>query len=934
MPMPRSLLSFAVAAPLCAAALAGQQAANAATARTHWSFAPIRVPAGPIGDAPTTTAAIDAAIDGALAARGVPAAPPADRATLLRRLAFDLTGLPPSPDEVAAFCADAAPDAYERAVERLLQSPHYGERMAVFWLDLVRYADTVGYHGDQPVSVSPFRDWVIEAFRVDLPFDRFTIEQLAGDLLPEPTRSQQVASGYQRLGMMSAEGGLQPKEYLAKYLAERVRNVAGAWLGVTLGCAECHDHKYDPFTARDFYRFAAHFADLDERGLYSGDDWGPKIPVPTAAQERARGDLTRAIDEVRAELAAETPERAAARAAWEAALPAWRALAATTTSARSGSALRPRADGALLASGDVPAQDAYTLAFAELPAATTALRLDVLPDDALPQRGPGRAGNGNFVVSEVRVAVVAADDSATDVPLRAATASYEQTGAAGGNPYGKWAVAAAIDGDQKGATWGWAIMEQAGRANFAVFELATPLTLPAGAQLRVTIAQEHASPAHVLGCFRLAATAHAGSLAAADQPPPDVATAQATPASARSDAAKAVVAAHYRSVDPSLAPARARLAELDAQLRTLDAAIPSTLVARAVTPRPVRVLRRGDWMDERGELVAPATPAVFGPAPAAEAPRAGRRDLARWLVADDNPLVARAFVNRVWALLFGAGLSRRLDDLGAQGEAPSHPELLDRLAHDFRAHGWSVRGLVRAIVQSRAYQRASVVDNAQRARDPDNRWLARQGRFRLDAEFVRDNALAVSGLLVRDVGGRSVFPYQPKGYWAFLNFPTREWRDSEGSQLHRRGLYTHWQRQYVHPSLLAFDAPSREECTAQRPRSNTPLQALALLNDPTYVEAARAFAARLLQAPGDDRARAALALQAATGRPALADELTALVELLTAHRAHFAADRAAADALLAVGSAPRPADVEPAELAAWTSVARVVLNLHETITRP
>jgi len=348
----------------------------------------------------------------------------------------------------------------------------------------------------------------------------------------------------------------------------------------------------------------------------------------------------------------------------------------------------------------------------------------------------------------------------------------------------------------------------------------------------------------------------------------------------------------------------------------------------------VRVLRRGDWMDERGELVAPATPAVFGEAPAADAPRASRLDLARWLVADDNPLVARAFVNRVWALLFGAGLSRRLDDLGAQGEAPSHPELLDRLAHDFRAQGWSVRGLLRAIVRSNAYQRASVVDDAQRALDPDNRWLARQGRFRLDAEFVRDNALAVSGLLVRDVGGRSVFPYQPKGYWAFLNFPTREWRDSEGAQLHRRGLYTHWQRQYVHPSLLAFDAPSREECTAQRPRSNTPLQALALLNDPTYVEAARAFAARLMDAPGDDRARAAHALAAATGRRALADELDALTALLAAHREHFAADRAATDALLAVGSAPRPADVDAAELAAWTSVARVVLNLHETITRP
>ncbi len=645
----------------------------------HWAFEPVAVGAETKS---SIIEAVDALVARRLTEQGLPAAGPADRVTLLRRLHFDLTGLPPTPAEAEAFLSDTSPDATERLVDRLLASPHYGERMAMWWLDLVRYADTVGYHGDQPMSVSPFRDYVIAAFNSNMPFDQFTIEQLAGDLLPEPTQQQQIAAGYNRLGMMSAEGGVQPKEYLAKYIAERVRNVSGAWLGITLGCAECHDHKFDPLTTRDFYRFEAFFADIKEQGLYAGGNWGSKLRLPTPQQETRLAELD-------AELAR--------------------------------------------------------------------------------------------------------------------------------------------------------LKEQA-------------------------------------------------------EPPQE------------------------------------DLDALTKQREQIEASVLTTLVTETVEPRMVRVLARGNWMDESGEEVTPGFPEVLSAGQTSDR-RLNRLDLARWVVARENPLTARVFANRLWAVLFGEGLSRRLDDVGAQGEWPTHPVLLDRLAADFMQEGWDVKRLVKAIVMSETYQRASLADPAVLEADPGNRWLARQGRFRLDAELVRDNALAVSGLLIRRIGGESVFPYQPAGYWAYLNFPTRQWQQGSGDELYRRGLYTHWQRQYLHPSMLAFDAPSREECTAKRARSNTPLQSLALLNDPTYVEAARVFAEELVAKGGPDRERIDRAFERAVTRPATDQEAAVLEGLLAAHREAYRADPEAAAALLAVGEAAAPASLDAAELAAWTSVTRAVLNLHEVITR-
>lgn len=910
----------------------------------HWAFLPIQRPALP-GSGPDSAAASDAgkklAID-AYVRQGISAAkltanPEADRVSLIRRLSFDLIGLPPTPEQVDDFVNDKSADAYERVVNRLLDSPHYGERLAIWWLDLVRYADTVGYHGDQDVSVSPFRQYVIESFNANKRFDQFTVEQLAGDLLPQPTREQKIASGYNRLGMMSAEGGVQDKEYLAKYIAERVRNATGTWLGVTLGCAECHDHKYDPFTTRDFYRFEAFFADIQERGLYSGansdGNWGSFIKVPTAQQEAALAQLDQQIAAVKTILNTPTPELAEAQSAWEKSQMVWTVIKPEAIASANGATLTLKDDGSILASGTSPATDTYTLTFKNLPKEISAIRLDVLPDDSLPAKGPGRAGNGNFVLSEFIVQSKPAEGEEKPVTLQNATASYEQTGAANGNPYGKWAVAAAIDADAKGAKWGWAIMEKVGQPQAAVFETTQNVTGGDGSTMTISLLQNLDNPQHTLGRFRLAVTSSPRPVRVDQSPPPNIGKILEVASEQRTDDQRNQLAAHYRTVAPILEPSRQQLAGLEKSRKELDGQIPSTLITASVAPRMVRILKRGNWMDDTGDPVTPAFPAILSTAAATDA-RLTRLDLARWMTASENPLTARVFVNRIWKLLFGAGLSRRVDDLGAQGDWPSHPLLLEHLASQFMDSGWDVKQLIKTIVMSDTYRRSSISHRESREADPYNRWLARQGRFRLDAELVRDNAMAISGLLVSRIGGTSVKPYQPPGYWAYLNFPAREWKNGSGDDLYRRGIYTHWQRQYLHPSLMAFDAPSREECTADRPRSNTPLQSLVLLNDPSYVEAARAFAELTIRHGGNSpRERLKFAFRRAVSRDATPAEAEILEKLLDKHLQEYKADQAAATELLATGAKPAPNDLDKAELAAWTSVCRTILNLHETITR-
>ncbi|MFO0879697.1 MAG: DUF1553 domain-containing protein [Gemmataceae bacterium] len=705
----------------------------------HWSFvSPKRPTLPPVREAKWVRNPIDRFVLARLEAEGLKPSPEADRRTLLRRMSFDVLGLPATPGEIEAFLADTGDRAYEKQVDRLLGSQHHGERLGLWWLDLVRFADTGGYHSDNHRDVYLFRDYVIDSFNRNKRFDTFTIEQLAGDLLPNPTPEQRIGSGYNRLLMTTEEGGAQAKEYLAKYAADRVRNASSVWLSLTMGCAECHNHKYDPITLKEFYQFASFWADVGEVAVGRQ----PQTRIATAEQEIELKQAEAALGEA--------------------------------------------------------------------------------------QKSLNKAAEG-------------------------------------------------LDAAQK--AW-----EQEARADLK--------KLP-------------------------------GNIAAALKVDP----------AKRNKAQKDALTNHFRATVPQLAPLRQKVAEAQARKARIEAKIPTTLVSMPVAPRTMRVLARGNWLDDSGEIVAPITPASL-PKLTASGKRPTRLDLARWLVSQDHPLTARVFVNRLWKLYFGQGLVTSMEDFGSQGTPPSHPELLDWLAVEFRDSGWDVRHLERLILTSATYRQSSLVGETLRQRDPYNRLLARQGRFRLDAEIVRDNALAISGLLVRKVGGPSVKPYQPAGYWAYLNFPTRDYVEDRGEGQYRRGIYTYWQRTFPHPSLIAFDAPSREECTAERPRSNTPQQALVLLNDPSYVEAARVLAERTLREGGKaDPERLTFAFRLALGRPPRPGEVELLLPLLAKHFDQYGKDKASADKLLAVGQAPLSKEIDPVALAAWTSLTRVLLNLHETITR-
>jgi hypothetical protein len=726
----------------------------------HWSLiAPVKVDTPAVNNAAWVRNPIDAFVLARLEKEGLTPSPEADPRTLIRRLSFDLTGLPPTPQEVDEFVRDCSTRpqatnaripqaAVEKLVDRLLTSKHFGERMALYWLDLVRYADTGGYHSDNHRDVSMYRDWVIDAFNSNMPFDRFTTEQLAGDLLPGASNAQRIGSGYNRLLQTTEEGGAQAKEYQAKYFADRVRNVSTVWLGLTLGCTECHDHKYDPFTTREFYQFGAFFADIQERPVGRQD----QTPITTPQQAQKLKQFDEQIAEFQKTLSA--PDAIQGQAKWEEA-----------------------------------------------------------------NKIEGTKGLPNDIE----------------------------------------------------------------------------------ALLKVEAAKRNAKQ-------------------------------------------KEQLTNYYRSITPNLKEAQTKLAETQKRKADYSKAIPTTLVSASGSPRMVRMLPRGNWLDDSGEVVLPATP-VSLPVLKLEKQRADRLDLAKWMVSPDNPMTSRVFVNRLWMLFFGQGIVKTLDDFGAQGSWPTHPELLDWLALEFQspsrgmsaaipAGAWDVKHLIKLMVASRTYRQSSIAGPELRQRDPYNQLLARQARYRLDAEFVRDNALTVAGLLVHKIGGDSVKPYQPAGYWRYLNFPVREWMHDKNENQYRRGLYTYWQRTFLHPSLLAFDAPSREECTVERTRSNTPQQALVLLNDPTYVEASRVFAERVIKEGGKDAAsRIDYAFREALQRKATADEQRILSGLLQHHWQHYQANPKDAEALLKVGERAAAADLSRPELAAWTSVTRAILNLHETITR-
>jgi hypothetical protein len=948
--------------------------ASGAEYQPHWAYValvrpavPVLSPPGPPEGAavlsppgPRPRTPVDAFILEALAARGLQPSPEADPRTLLRRLSLDLTGLPPSPDEMEAFLAargaggDDGDAAYAREVERLLASPHYGERMAVPWLDVVRFADTVGYHGDQNQNIFPYRDYVITAFNDNRPFDRFTLEQLAGDLLPEPERTTAalVATGYNRLNMMTREGGAQPGEYLAKHAADRVRTLGAAWLGSTLGCAECHDHKFDPFTTRSFYQFAAFFADVKQWGVYQ--DYGytpnpdlrgwtndhpfpPEMVVESPYLKRRIARLEERLRDLCGSAAAaleadpaRRPELEAWRAAsldfqarhpdgWEVPVPA----AAANDAKRKRAAFTLEADGSLVLGGkpDEPAVLRLPLAGGRL----AAIRVELLPDAA--HAGSVVRGGGRNAAVTLAATLQPREGREKKLVFHHAEADRKEERYANG-----YAIIGVKD------VWMTSIAGR-GAPQTAVWILDQPLATAAGDVLAMTLGG-------AVGRARIAVSPFAAGdpLAAGGGAALTAALRQTAAERSGEEGARAAETLIFSTGWDVRALAQAR--EVMQDIRECRGGRSPTLVTEALEPRPTRVLRRGNWQDEGGEPVAPETPAFLPGPRAGDGRRLTRLDLARWLVSRENPLTARAVMNRLWKQFFGTGLSAVVDDLGAQGEPPSHPELLDWLAVEFIESGWDVKHMVRLLVGSATYRQDSRGRPELAEVDPANRLLAAQSPRRLEAEFVRDNALAIAGLLDREIGGPSAFPYQPAGYYVNLQFPDRDYQPQNDERQYRRGVYTHWQRTFLHPMLANFDAPAREECTAGRTVSNTPQQALTLLNDPTFVEAARVFAARLLAAgPEDDGARLDRAFRRALSRPVKAAERESLLSFLGQERAHFRIHGEEPPLLAQVGIAPasfaaeaagpagKPAPVEPSELAAWTSVARVILNLHETITR-
>lgn len=911
--------------------------AEGAEYQGHWAYSPPSRPEVPAG-----VQAIDYLVRRRLTEQGLQPSPEADRRTLARRLYSDLLGLPPKPEEVDAFERDTADGAYERLVERLLASPHYGERMAIGWLDVVRFADTIGYHSDNPRNIWPYRDYVIRAFNTNKPFDQFTREQLAGDLLPNATLDQKVASGFNRLLLTTEEGGAQEKDYEARYLTDRVRAVGTVWMGQTLGCAQCHDHKFDPVTARDFYSMGAFFADIQEPIIGRREDG---LFVPSEAQAPELERHTREVKRLQDRYDGPHPDLEGAFAEWQQQLQAamdsdarWTALVPAAATSAAGTQLKIRDDRSILASGPNPDRETYTVRFTNNVAGAVGLRLEVRPDDSLPAKGPGRAGNGNFVLTEVVVRVEGEGGAVRSVPLVTARATIEQSLYAENNPYKLWSAASVIDGNVKGEVAGWAILPGAGQPQQLQLGWAEPLALASGETLVVELQQNHGSGGHTLGAFRLSATADPEVLRSpATLPPPkELADLLRVPADQRDAAQKAKLWDQFKVRTPLLASLRQELEAAKKARTEFEATVPRSLVTHvADKPRTVRILPRGNWLIETGEVVSPAVPAFLtNTIPVPTGRPLNRLDLANWLVAPGNPLTARVVVNRLWRQFFGVGLSKVLDDFGAQGEPPRNPALLDWLACEFRDSGWDVKHMVRLMVLSETYRQTSVASKELLARDPDNRELARQGRWRVDAELVRDNALSVAGLLVPTIGGPSAKPYQPDGYWENLNFPPRNYDASEGANQYRRGLYTWWQRSFVHPSMLAFDAATREECAAERGRSNIPQQALVLLNDPSYVEAARALAVRILkEASGSDTDRLVWAWRQALSRTPDAQELATLQKLLEQQRLGYREDREGAGRYVKVGRVPVPEDVDAAELAAWMDIARALLNLHETITR-
>lgn len=898
----------------------------------HWAYdSPQLPPLPPVRDAAWPRTPVDYFILARLEREGLAPSPPVDRATFLRRVSLDLIGLPPTPAEVEAFKRDRAPGAEERLVDRLLGSDQFGVRWARPWLDYARYADSHGFQRDDFRDLWAYRDWVVQAFNADMPYDQFSIEQLAGDLIPQATESQQIATGFHRSAPTNVEAGSDPEETRVNQVFDRVNTLGMIWLGTSLECAQCHDHKYDPFTARDYYGLFACFNQTEIEADRSNPKvpgsirfLGPEMELQDASLETRRKQLKTQLAAIEERITNSEQQAAQPDPTWEASLKKQSAgtsrehvLEIAEFDSLGGATHEVLPDQSVLLSGEAPDRDTYTVEVRTKLTGIRAIKLAALTHDSLPGEGPGRgdAERPNFVLQEFQATAAPSNKPEVKQPVRfvKGTADFSQA---------KFSAAKAIDDDPKTA---WAIGPRFHEPHWATFELSTPLGFAEGTALTFRLVQNFGA-SRTIGRLRLSAVT--GDLQETALPEEVLGALEVPIANRTAQQAKSL--AEYRLKQS--ASHQALLSErkrLDADLKGLK--LPTTLVMREVSQRrPSFLLQRGNFRTP-GEPVQPAVPAVFS--------RPGqvvttRLDLAKWLVGPDNPLVSRVAVNRWWLEIFGHGLVTTAEDFGLKGEPPTHPELLDWLAVEYRARGWSLKSLLRTIVLSAAYRQSSGISPELLARDDQNLLYARGPRSRLDAEAIRDNALSVAGLLSLRQGGPPIRPYQPDGLWLKVGGQRYDYETSAGDEQHRRGLYVVWKRAVPYPSFANFDANSRVACRVRRPRSNTPLQALTLLNDPVYVEAAVAFARRVLnetpRASLSDRLRHAHCL--AVAREPSESEQAVLAQLYES-QLQASSDESPTTKKFTERWKP-PADVPPAEFVAWYAVCTALLNLDEAITKP
>lgn len=918
--------------------------AEGAEYQGHWAFeAPVR----------PKDASIDSLVRARLAREGLAPAPEASREMLIRRVALDLTGIPPTSEEVDRFLADQSPNAYEKVIDRLLASPRYGERMALEWLDYARYADSNGFQSDTSRQMWHWRDWVIEAFNKNMPFDRFTIEQLAGDLLPRPTRDQIVATGFNRNHRLNGEGGRIVEEWFAETVIDRVETTGSTWLALTFNCCRCHDHKFDPITQREFYQMFAFFNSNDESGVLDdnggagggkrGGNSRPLLSLPTPEQLKEMAALEAAVKAGEKQVADAEKQAPRLQKDWESKLEvqlaqqdeAWRTLEASDVTSEGGATLTKQPDGTWLASGTNPKSDVYTIRAPIAAGELTGLRIEVLPDPALPQGSLGRAPNGNFVLTAIEVEVTAPTlPQQVRADFIKAEADFAQK---------DWDVKTMLDpalkvGDPK-VRKGWAIEGNKPENRVprrAMFVVGAPLPVPPEAQVIVRLRQESIYGQHNIGRFRLAISSRPpAEVKLKDSATPEaLRAALAVEAAKRTPAQRETLAKFYReSVESPAKRATETLTKARTALSDFEKNMSTTMVMKELAqPREAFILKRGEY-DKRGDKVERALPAALGTLPAGAS--LDRLGLAQWIVSPQNPLTARVWVNRAWEKFFGSGLVRTSENFGSQAEWPSNPELLDWLATEFMRLNWDMKAMQKTMVMSATYRQSSRVTPVLLERDPENRLLARGPRFRLPAEVIRDQALAISGLLVEKVGGPSVKPYMPERVWDETSVygDMRGYKADSGDGLYRRSLYTIWKRTASPPSMTMFDSPTREICTVKRSRTNTPLQALSLMNEITFVEAARVFAQRMLTAGATPEARIAWAFKRATGRTPQPDEIQVLAAGLAKRLERYRQQADAAKQMIALGASVPDTKTEPAELAAYMVTANVILNLDEVVTR-